>query len=868
MTYRTRLSTLLAAALLAVLPGLGGAPATAQSPAQLPSPLSEARVVPGSPPTLQLVVRPQLGAEGPPGPRVVQILLDRDSLADDLFRDPSDDLWQDIGSVKAVLRDPVGDPPWFLMRSDAADPEQIRIGIANYDLNQSDAGPLSPVGSALRIFLPLRAGDKDLTLEVSAGASIDTLSAPITLEAPAQPSPVVDPEAKVAFSVDVDAPNALAIGTPVTLTWSIADCVQATLSGPIDVRQPVLALKPSNGVCAGSKKVLALGSATYQLTAELSGGPDSPASVVVTRTVGLDVVRFENLANLTLTPPSVLPGGRVRARWYISELPADDRREAVLSWTDANGNRRLQRLRASASQTTSGEMSFAVPRRPGEADTAVRLHYGEETIERSFAVERWQVAGRSSLETGRLRGMAFAGGQLVLCSEKGLFLSDVGAGGGIGPGRVGKVNDPFPDFARVPITIGERPAAGGAAAGLPSIEQAPCLAVRAIDAERVAALVQIETPAAGSPGYAELTLLSPAKRLASHPVTLADGPVDPGAAQLRDYQIGMLRGRIMVQVQIGPRDRSTDLNPRSSIKALSIAEGDIRASTAGWRAEPALATDELSPRYGWYLADGFGADNAALFLVNAVTGATARYEASTASIQGLEEARASGSPVRLAAAREAVEIDFPTSARPLGKEQAGALADGPMLNVGGVLVALGAGAAYNPQTNEWQPGSFGEAGGKGSVAAYRGDNEPRLWLMKANGERLSLPVESPRLFVADYFENGRAASLPYLVLGARVTVRSREALKWRTDRRTRLVDKAAGQETVECTAKGVTRSVPMVVSTYELLYPDRGFDLIGVSADGRTSVSKAHKGKGSWDVTVSSDPCVTVRVEPVAVPSR
>lgn len=872
MTYRTRFSTLLTAALLAVLPSLGGAPATAQSPASLPPPLTEARVVPGTPPTLQLVVRPKLGGDEATLPRVVQILISRDSLADDLIRDQSDDLWQDIGSVKGVLRDPVGDPPWFLMRSAAADPDKVRIGIANYNLNRSDASDVSPVNTALRILLPLRKGNQALMLEVSAGASIDTLSAPIPVTVPLQQPAVLNPDAKVDFGVDVAAPNALAMGATVTLTWNVTDCVQATLSGPIDFRQPVLAIKPIGGVCTGSKKVLALGKATYQLTAELAGKADNPVSAVVTKTISLEVLRFDQFANLTLTPPSVLPGGKVRARWYIRELPADDRREAVLSWTDANGNRRLQRLRDSSSQTTSGEMSFVVAQQPEGVDTAVRLHYGEETIERSFDIERWQVAGRSAIDAGSLRGMALAGGRLVLCSEKGIFLSEVGAGGGIGAGSVGKVNDPFPDFSRMPITVGVRPAAGSpeaVAGGRASIEQAPCLAVRAIDGERVAALVQIEKPAAGSPGYAELTLLSPAAQLASYPVTLTDGPVDTGAAQLRDYQLGMLYGRIIVQVQIGPRDRSTDLNPRSSVKAYSIAEGDIRASTASWRPEPALATDELRPRYGWELVDGFGVDNAALFLVNAISGETARYEPSAASRDRLAAARASGSPAKLAAAREAVEIEFPTSASSLGKEQAAALGNGPMTNVGGVLVAFGAGVAYNPQTNQWQPGSFGEAGGKGSVAAYRGDGEPRLWLVKANGERLSLPVESPRLFVADYFDNGRAASLPYLVLAARVTIRSREALQWRTDRRTQFNQVGSTvTETVNCTVKGVTTPVPMVVSTYTLRYPDRGFALIGGSADGKTSVSKAHKGNGSWDVTASSDPCVSVRVEPIAVSSQ
>ncbi|WP_371347169.1 hypothetical protein [Ancylobacter sp. IITR112] len=862
MTRRPRLSTLLAAIVLVAVPLAGGTPARTQGAA----PPLEARVVPGTPPTLQLVIPPAPGAGAAPRPRVVQVMLDRDSLADALIRDQSDELWQDIGKVNGVLQDAGGDALWHVMRSDAADPAKVRIGIANVDLNASDAGTPVPGDPTLRVLLPLRAGDRALPLEVSTGPSIDRLSPPVTVEARLEKPADVDPGAKLRFAADAATPLALALGTPVTLSWHITDCVQATLSGPIDYRQPVLAITPDKGVCAGSKKVLAMGPATYQLTAEIAGTAPSRVSAVVTRMVALDVRRFDQFAHLTLTPPSVLPGGKVRARWYIRELPVDDRREVMLSWTDANGNRRLQRLRASASQTSSGEMSFAVPQSAGAADTAVRLHYGDESIARSFEIERWQVAGTSPPAAGALRGMAFAGGRLVLCGENGLFLSDVGAGGGIEPDGTGKTNDPFPAFTRVPLRLGAR-AEGERADRLP-LQEAPCLAVRAVDADRVAVLAQIDKPVPGQPAYAELTLLAPRDQAASTPVTLADDPINIAAAQRRDYQIALLRGRLIVQVEIGPLDRSGGLNARSSVKAFSIAEGDIRTGRVGWRAEPALATDELSPRYGWHLVDGFGTDNEALLLVNEVSGATARFEADPRSAERLAQARASGSPARLAAAREAVEIDFPTAASSVPKAQAAALAEGPVLNVGGVLVALGAGLAYNPQTNEWQKGAFGETGGRGSVAAYRGDNEPRLWLMTAEGKRLSLTVESPRLFAADYFENTRAASLPYLVLGANVTIRTREPLNWRTDKRTRLEKTGEQPDTVNCTVKGVTSAVAMVTSSYTLFYPDRDFELVGTSADRKTNISKAHLGKGSWDVTVSSDPCASVRVEPAPVPSR
>lgn len=862
MNSRSRLHAWLAVALLAVLPPLAAVQAFAQTSPS--APLVEARVVPGTPPTLQLLVPPAPAPEGTPRPRIVQVVVDREALADALIRDQTDELWQDIGKVNGVLRDAGGDPLWYVMRSDAADPEKVRIGIANFDLNEGAGAPLVPGNKALRILLPLRAGDRSLPLQVSSGASIDQLSAPVVVEARLEKPADVDQDTKVRFNADVATPLTLALGAPVTLSWKIDDCVQATLSGPIDYRQPVLAITPENGVCAGSKKVLALGPATYELTAEISGKQGSRVSVVITRTVSLDVRRFDQFANLTLTPSSVLPGGKVRARWYIRELPVDDRREAVLAWTDANGKRRLQRLRASASQTTSGEMSFVVPQSASAADTSVRLHYGEESIARSFDIEPWQPAGTSTLDTGALRGLAFAGGKLVLCSEKGLFLADVGAGGGIGPDGTGKTNDPFPPFARVPLRIGERPEA----ANRQPLQDAPCLAVRAIDADRVAVLSQIDTPVPARPAYAELTLLAPREQVASTPITLTDDPINTTAAQRRDYQLGMLRGRLFVQVQIGPIDRKGGLNARSSVKAFSIAESDMPTGKAGWRNEPALSSAELSQNYGWHLVDGFGTDNEFLFLINEVTGATLRFEASPDSIKRLAQARASGSPARLTAAREAVKIEYPMPAKEMGKEWAAALSTGPVTNVGGVIVGLGAGLAYNPQTNEWQQGgSFGLTGSAGAVAAFRGDGEPRLWLMKANGDRLSLTVESPRLFAADYFENTRAASLPYLVLGAKVTTRTREARSWTTEKRTELEKKDERSEMVTCTAKGVTSTVPMVVSEFTLFYPDRPFELVGRGADPKNDVSKAHLGAGKWDTTTSLDSCETVRIEPIPVPS-
>ncbi|MFD2030128.1 hypothetical protein ACFSKM_07125 [Ancylobacter dichloromethanicus] len=212
--------------------------------------------------------------------------------------------------------------------------------------------------------------------------------------------------------------------------------------------------------------------------------------------------------------------------------------------------------------------------------------------------------------------------------------------------------------------------------------------MRAFDAERVVAVIAAGNAEPGTPGYAEMTLIAPAVLSATYPATLTDDPIDTARPQRRDYQIGVLRGRIVVQVQRGPIDRATDLNPRSSIRAFSISENDIRTGRAGWRGEPLLGTPELEPQYGWHMVDGFGNDRQSLFLVNEVTGALSRYDAPINAAL-LARARDTGSPALLAQAREDIVLDDPKRATDIAPHLAPLLAGGPLVNVGGLLVALG-----------------------------------------------------------------------------------------------------------------------------------------------------------------------------------
>ncbi len=829
-------------------------------------------IVPGEQPILQVVV-PLAPAAG--SSRVIELLLDDNSLADAVVRGGTGaQLWQNLSGAKGVSLSADAGSSWFVLRGPSRQRDKVRIVLANFDLNdpQGQGKATAPTATSLRVLLPLRKAAAPVEFQLRSGGSLATLSESSKITAAQGEVPSADRNAEVRFSADAAPLNALAVGTSVTLTWRVDNCVKATLTGPIDYREPVQTITPDNGVCSGSKKVLALGEASYELTAELAGKPGSGFNEIITRTLSLNVRQLNQFATLTLTPTSVLPGGNVTVRWFLRELSANDRREAILSWTDRNGNRRLQNLQVSANQTTLGEMTFAAidPPRDGR-DTLVRLSFGEETVERSFDIERWLSAGRSASVTGALRGMAYAGGRLVLCGENGLSVSDVGGGGGADVlddgGRkkaIGKTNDLFPDFKREVFRTVDRPptaTTGGAQRSDPhQLQNAACHAIRALDADRVVAIVTVVPSEAP-----EMTILSPATLTASYPVTLTPVPPVNGAQQQRrDVQIGVLGGRIVALVQDGPRDRSGDVNPRSHVNAYSISESDVVGSTGTWRHEPLLSAPELEPRYGWSMVDGFQDDRDGLILVNSVSGAVARYNAIPDQKIEANASKSDPKPEQIAG-RGHLVIDSPRIGASLTKDQVAALGDGPLVNVGGTLVGLRSGLTYNPQSNVWWQGPTNPVGDTGSVVAYRGGHEPRLWAVGSAGERASLPVYSPRLFAADFFENAKPAEIPYFAQEAELTVKSRVPLVWetslKTERTPRGTSHGTSQGTMTCTVNGVESEVAVTIARFTLAYPDRPFELTGTSTAPKVDASHKYFGGGQWDTeTVSSDPCVSVTI--------
>ncbi|MFD2030129.1 hypothetical protein ACFSKM_07130 [Ancylobacter dichloromethanicus] len=99
-----------------------------------------------------------------------------------------------------------------------------------------------------------------------------------------------------------------------------------------------------------------------------------------------------------------------------------------------------------------------------------------------------------------------------------------------------------------------------------------------------------------------------------------------------------------------------------------------------------------------------------------------------------------------------------------------------------------------------------------------------------------------------------------------MTVKSRQPLTLSTDRKTLIEPLSESIESIICSINEKKETpISVVVREYRMLYPDRQFDLIGESEDQTINVNKTHFGRAQWDQTVSSDPCVIVRIEPIPV---
>lgn len=802
-----------------------------------------AQILPSDPPRLEL----QLPVPAAHGAAAAMIAIDIDQplvaggVLDAAL--PTGIRFRPLPSTGRITLDAGGVAGWSVFQARPAARRTFRIVVANHDPALSGSAPAAAAPAApLRLVLPLAEAGKSLAVTVRTGSSLASLGPPRRL---AVAVPVLR-EQVVFRALGGQALTALDVGDRITLSWTARDCVSATLSGPLDYGNAVQTLnRGPDGTCEGTRTVVVMGPATFVFKALVPEKPGGSRNLLVERAITVDVRRLEQFASLLLTPAAVLPGGDVTVRWHLRDLAGGDRRTATLAWTDISGNDRVQRLPLVKGETNSGSFSFAAANLPaGSRAGTVRLFYGAEGIERNFDIVQWQArdgAFGDGAGSPARRGMAYAGGHLLVCTEKGIFAAPVAdaIADGVGTGIA-----PFPSLTRRPLRETDPlPAPGAPAPGggndRRDLAREPCFAIIALNAREALAILRID-PGVGvarpDTAYAEMVVLRPAEGLAGKPLTLTDDPIAVAAGNVRDYQLARLGTRLYVRVLIGGTGGG------SLVRAFSIDLVAAAASRQTWRREELLEGAAL-PGGRWRLIGGFGEDGKAMLAVSDASGALYRFVA-------LDVPNATGS------------LDFPRAGRPLDPGRLQAFRDAVPVNVQGVLVALGADVTYNPQTNAWTAGSTGIADLAGGVAAYRSDVEPRLWAIKRDGRQLTLAVPGPRLFSRDYFDQAQDTTLDVLSRRTSLLVLAPRELAWRSEPPGRVVVKQARPADYGCnaTAGGRVRGIEAIV---EIDHDDRPPTIFGKA--GGIDVVLRRADNGDWR-PVSSDDCVSVRATTSTAP--
>ena len=170
--------------------------------------------------------------------------------------------------------------------------------------------PLSPQGSRARV---------TVTYSYKYGSA---RGEPVSGSFDFMPSGTGDWTPKVSLTVDRPSSTMLEPGTKVKLSWAIEDGVSATLRGPLPGGHSALTLSTDREAAyridQGSLEIYAVGQATYFLDAEVRPpGPRRQPSVQVVRTLLLDTRSVDKYASLRVRPDRILPHGNVEIDWAV-----------------------------------------------------------------------------------------------------------------------------------------------------------------------------------------------------------------------------------------------------------------------------------------------------------------------------------------------------------------------------------------------------------------------------------------------------------------------------------------------------------------------------------------------------------------------
>jgi hypothetical protein len=525
----------------------------------------------------------------------------------------------------------------------------------------------------------------------------------------------------VTLTTDQKIPTAVTSGKSAKIFWEIKDGVSATLRGPLPGGNTELTLKEDPNekykLSKGSLEIRVVSSMTYVLQAEVKR-PNSETNLQVVRMLSFDTANDKYL-HLKLTPDMVLPYGLIEAHWAAwgvdqVQLRVGGETSRVINLTQQTLGRFHEGsgvMRFTARQVKEETVYLLSPPQPKKSDVV--------------EVVRWNRLEKSEVK-GSLLGLAVVAPKIALLTFEGLHIADVGS------------FDTSPALRKLKFV---RKTDGNIPIAIAAVNKRFVTLRRTSPDLEVAPFKPDGTPDLIPP----LNLPADIRNLVAHSKTVFD-------------LVGF-GGRAYIVVE-------TPL-PNGTVRRAFSVGFDSSTNKAEYR--PELLLEQL-PGYRLLTFDD------ALYALNRSSGQMLRFE--------LTKTGTLSQPFKAASAV--------TKPKGVGQQERSMIEDGLLVPVGRVLVVLSPSAVpsleslekfglhnvlsyltpsvevstdsdlpkdpdlapqdlvYNPQKNYWARCGHDLDIKKDAVAAFRGGDSPRLWVIQPDFETYTLAVGSESLFAHDY----------------------------------------------------------------------------------------------------------------------
>ena len=516
----------------------------------------------------------------------------------------------------------------------------------------------------------------------------------------------------VTLRTTAGSPTAIPAGTLVKVIWHVKDGVSATLRGPLPGGNSELTLSPDPGadfkIADGFIEVRVVSSMTFVLQAEVKR-PDGQPNFQVVRLLALDTTNGKYFS-VTPRPSRVLPNGLIEVDWAAWGV-----KQVTLS-VGSHTTRTINLTQQTLGRFYEGSGVMRVSARKTNQETFLIESPPEKAKKGTVQVISWEQMQKSDIK-GHLWGMAVIPPNIGLLTFEGLYVA-----------RVGNL-DPSSRLEKLAFSL-KTPDAGAT----------EWIAITAVDKRFV-------------------VLRRTSMDLDVAPYTI-DGVPDkiPPLSLPAELRSLMPSRRIIDLVGFGGRAYivvEVPLHCGAVRRAYSVGFNSD-TNKADYRPEPLLQS-----LVGFRLVTF----DDALYAISRNSGRMFRFEL-----------QANGMLDQPAQAAQAFKKSEDVA------QQRSMISQGLMVPVGRVLVVLGPSAVpsladlaeyrlknvlnyvnedddemepksdlvYNPQKNYWARCGHDLDLQPGAVAAFRGGDSPRLWVIQPNGDTQTLAVGSETLFAHDY----------------------------------------------------------------------------------------------------------------------